>query len=161
MRWKYLLWNVHTPEMLSISKVAVADNNNNNNNNMPVLCYSHKQDPLLQERERVWWAAYTTCNIVWCGMITLQYHVTRHINVVNAWSTLISARNSAVITLVWSLVKAFMWQLHWPKNWLHEVLLTMHAHATADSDKLCCDLWVVCHDINQQCIARSGSPPRW
>ena len=39
--------NVHTPEMLSISKGAVADN-------MLVSCYSHKQDPLSQERERVW-----------------------------------------------------------------------------------------------------------
>ena len=39
--------NLHTPEMLSISKGAVADD-------MLVSCYSHKQGPLSQEREWVW-----------------------------------------------------------------------------------------------------------
>ena len=37
--------------------------------------------------------------------------------------------------------------------------IAYHAHGTADGDKFCCYPWLVCYDINQQCIARSGSPP--
>ena len=37
--------------------------------------------------------------------------------------------------------------------------IAYHAHGTADGDKFCCYPCLCAMTLNQQCIARSGSPP--
>ena len=87
--------------------------------------------------------------------------ITHSIQVSHAQSTLISTKNSAhnfgvkfrqsvCVALVASLTEEMAAQS-----------FAYHAHGTADGDKFSAVIHGLCTmTLNQQCIARSGSPPR-